>query len=218
MTPEKNVKKEPPIPQETSETTATENETVKTNPQKKEARSASRKSASFLAKIAILSAFGAILLFVEFPIFPATPWLKLNLSDLPTLLASFMFGPVSGTAVNAVKLGIALLIRGTSTGFVGDLSNLISGTLYAVTAGLIYKIRKDKHGAVLALVVSGIVFCVSMILCNAFILLPAFGITDKDAMSTTLLLTLAFNLIKTTLTGIATFLLYKKLHSLFKKF
>ena len=176
------------------------------------------RSASFLAKIAILSAFGAILLFVEFPIFPATPWLKLNLSDLPTLLASFMFGPISGTAVNAVKLGIALLIRGTSTGFVGDLSNLISGTLYAVTVGLIYKIRKDKRGAVISLVVSGIVFCVSMVLCNAFILLPAFGITNKDTMTTKLLLTLAFNLIKTTLTGITTFLLYKKLHTLFKKF
>lgn len=181
-------------------------------------KSAKYRSASFLAKIAILSAFGAILLFVEFPIFPATPWLKLNLSDLPTLLASFMFGPISGTAVNAVKLGIALLIRGTSTGFVGDLSNLISGTLYAVTAGLIYKIRKDKRGAIIALVASGAVFCISMILCNAFILLPAFGMTDENAMATTLLLTLAFNLIKTTLTGVATFLLYKKLHTLFKKF
>lgn len=181
-------------------------------------RSNTYRSATYLAKIAMLSALGCILLVIEFPIFPATPWLKLNFSDLPTLLASFMFGPVSGIIVNAVKVGITLLARGTSSGFVGDISNLISGTLYALTAGIIYKIRKDKIGAILALASGSFVFCVSMILCNAFILLPAYGITEKSAIAPLLLWTLLFNVIKTVATSLLTFLLYKKTHMLMQKF
>ena len=181
-------------------------------------RSNTYRSATYLAKIAMLSALGCILLVIEFPIFPATPWLKLNFSDLPTLLASFMFGPVSGIIVNAVKVGITLLARGTSSGFVGDISNLISGTLYALTAGIIYKIRKDKIGAILALAAGSFVFCVSMILCNAFILLPAYGITEKTAIVPLLLWTLLFNVIKTVATSLLTFLLYKKTHKLMQKF
>lgn len=181
-------------------------------------RSNTYRSATYLAKIAMLSALGCILLVIEFPIFPATPWLKLNFSDLPTLLASFMFGPVSGIIVNAVKVGITLLARGTSSGFVGDISNLISGTLYALTAGIIYKIRKDKIGAILALAAGSFVFCISMILCNAFILLPAYGITEKTAIVPLLLWTLLFNVIKTVATSLLTFLLYKKTHKLMQKF
>lgn len=181
-------------------------------------RSNTYRSATYLAKIAMLSALGCILLVIEFPIFPATPWLKLNFSDLPTLLASFMFGPVSGIVVNAVKVGITLLARGTSSGFVGDISNLISGTLYALTAGIIYKIRKDKIGAILALAAGSFVFCISMILCNAFILLPAYGITEKTAIVPLLLWTLLFNVIKTVATSLLTFLLYKKTHLLMQKF
>jgi len=184
----------------------------------KNKKSTVRKSASYLAKLAILSAFGAVLLFLEFTIFPAVPWLKLNFSDVPTLLASFMFGPVSGIIVNAVKIGITLIIRGTSSGFVGDLSNLISGSLYALCAGLIYKIRKNKSGAIISLGVGSAVFCLSMILCNAFILLPAYGITDRAAMVPILWWTLLFNVIKTAVTCVITFFLYKRLHNLFSKF
>jgi len=173
------------------------------------------RSAAYLAKIAILSALGFVLLVIEFPIFPATPYLQLNVSDLPTLLASFMFGPISGIIVNALKTALGLL-RSTSGG-IGELSNLISGTIYAFSAGVIYKLKKDKTGAIIALIAGSTVFIVSMLLCNALILLPAYGITD-GAMKPLLLWTALFNLIKTGLTSALTFFLYKKTHALFGKF
>lgn len=193
-----------------NQTENTQNEQIK--------RSNAHRSAAYISKIAMLSALGCVLLLIEFPIFPATPWLKLNFSDLPTLLASFMFGPISGTIVNAVKIGVTLLARGTSSAFVGDLSNLISGTLYALTAGIIYKLKKDKSGAIIALISGSLLFCISMIACNAFLLLPAYGIKDQSAMIPLLLWTLLFNVIKTSVTSLLTFFLYKKLHMLFKKF
>ena len=158
------------------------------------------------------------MLYIEFPILPMVGHLKLNISDVPSLLASFMFGPISGTIVNAIKIGLCLLLRGTSTGFVGDLSNLVSGTLYAITAGIIYLIKKDKLGAILALIFSSIVFCIAMWFCNQWFLLPMFGITENAAMMPMLWWTLLFNVIKTTLTCVITMLIYKKLHNLFNKF
>ena len=180
-------------------------------------KSFARKSAAYLAKIAILAAFGVVLLFIEFPVFPAVSFLKLNVSDCPALIAAFMFGPVSGVIVNAIKVGLCLLLRGTSTGFVGDISNLISGSLYAVIAGVIYYIKKDKTGALLALVLSSVVFCGVMLLCNAYMLFPFFGITDKNTISSFLWWTLLFNVIKCTLTSVITFYVYKHTRKLFNK-
>ena len=187
----------------------------KTCPVKKHAKI--YKSATYIAKIAMLCAAAVGLLYIEFPIFTATPWLELNVSDFPALLASFMFGPISGVIVNGVKVGLCLLLRGTSTGFVGDISNLVSGTLYALAAGVIYKIKKDKAGAIISLVVSGALFIASMWIFNRFVLLPLFKIPE-DTYTAVLLWTALFNLVKVSVTGIITFFVYKSVHFLFNKF
>lgn len=185
---------------------------------KQKAKKIAKKSVSYLAKVSILSAMAVILLYIEFPLLPAVPHLKLNVSDVPALLASFMFGPITGTIVNAVKVGMCLLLRGTSTGFVGDLSNLVSGTLYVVVAGVVYLIKKNKLGAILALISSSIVFCVAMWFCNQWFLLPMFGIKDQATMMPMLWWTLLFNFIKTTLTCVITMFIYKGTHRLFNRF
>jgi len=172
----------------------------------------------YLAKVAILTALGVVLLLIEFPIFPATPHLQLNISDVPSLLAAFMYGPVTGVLVSSLKVGLGLLIRGTSTAFVGDLSNLISGAVYALSAGLIYVFRRKKSGAILGLAVGSVLFMAIMWLANQFFLLPMFGISDKGVMMPYLWWTLLFNAIKCTVTSVVTFLLYKATHSLFNDF
>ena len=178
---------------------------------KTNAREFSFKSITYLTKVSMFSALAVVLLYIEFPLLPAVPHLKLNVSDVPRLLATFMFGPITGTVVNAVKIGVCLLLRGTSTGFVGDLSNLVSGTLYTVVAGLIYLLRRNKVGAIIALSVSSAVFCVAMWFCNQWFLLPMFGIKDMAAMMPMLWWTLLFNVIKTVLTCLLTFFIYKPL-------
>ncbi|MCH5156373.1 MAG: ECF transporter S component [Clostridiales bacterium] len=177
----------------------------------KNAQEVTFKSLTYLTKVSMLTAIAVVLLYIEFPLLPAVPHLKLNVSDVPTLLASFMFGPITGIVVNAVKIGVCLLLRGTSTGFVGDLSNFISGTLYAGLAGLIYLIRRGKIGAVISLVVSSIAFCIAMWFCNQYMLLPMFGIKDMDVMMPMLWWTLLFNVIKTVLTCALTYFIYKPL-------
>lgn len=185
----------------------------KTQPDKQEKQ---EKTVRILAKCAVLAALGVLLLFVEFPLLPAVPWLKLNISDLPSLLASFMFGPLWGVAVNAVKVAISM--AWSSTGFVGELSNFISGSLYCLVAGLIYLKHKTKVGAVISLACSSVVFCAAMWLCNQFLLLPFFGMTDNAVVVPALWWTLLFNVIKTAITSVVTFVVYKSTHKLFARF
>ena len=177
----------------------------------KNAKEVTFKSLTYLTKVSMLTAIAVVLLYIEFPLLPAVPHLKLNVSDVPTLLASFMFGPITGIVVNAVKIGVCLLLRGTSTGFVGDLSNFISGTLYAGIAGLIYLIRRGKLGAVISLVISSVAFCIAMWFCNQYMLLPMFGIKELEVMMPMLWWTLLFNVIKTVLTCALTYFIYKPL-------
>ncbi len=178
---------------------------------KRTAKEKTTYSAIFLAHVALFSALGVALLYLEFPLFPATPWLEMNFSDVPTLLAAFMYGPITGAAVNVIKIVVKLLISGTSTNLVGPLSNLISGTVYAVVAGLIYKLRRNKKGAILSLGASSVVFCAAMWLCNQFILLPFYGMTASEVMMPALWWTLLFNVIKTLATCVITFVIYKPL-------
>ena len=172
----------------------------------------------YLAKIAILTALGVVLLLIEFPIFPAVPHLKLNISDVPSLLAAFMYGPVTGVVVSSLKVGIGLLIRGTSTAFVGDLSNLLSGAVYALAAGVVYLIRRRRTTAVIGLSVGSILFMLVMWFANDLFLLPMFGISDPAVKMTYLWWTLLFNAIKCAATSVVTFLLYKATHKLFNAF
>lgn len=176
------------------------------------------KALSYLLKLAILSAIGVVLLAIEFPLFPATPWLELNISDFPTLIASFMFGPLSGAIVNAVKIAISLFLWQTNTGFVGEMSNLISGTLYALVAGSIYILHRNKKGAIVALAISSGVFCLTMTLCNRYFLLPMYGMDAEPAVYGIIAWTVLFNVIKTVLTSVITFYVYKRTRQLFARF
>lgn len=176
------------------------------------------RALSYLIKIAILSAIGVVLLAIEFPLFPATPWLELNVSDFPTLIASFMFGPLSGAIVNAVKIAISLFLWQTSTGFVGEMSNLISGTLYALIAGSIYILHRNKKGAIVALVISSAVFCLTMTLCNRYFLLPMYGMDAKPAVYGIMAWTVLFNVVKTVITSVVTFYVYKRTRRVFDRF
>ena len=202
------------------------------NKQKKE-RNDRSFSVSLIAKLAILSAMAVVLLYIEFPLLPATPWLKLNVSDVPTLLASFMFGPISGIVVNGVKVGVCLLIRGTSTAFVGDLANFLVGCSFVLPASILYQKLLSKKGAVASLALGTGVMTVFGSLFNAWFLIPRFAVmyglpldaiiamgtqvngAITDLSTLVLLAVVPFNLLKGVLVSVLTFFLYKRVERLF---
>ena len=99
-----------------------------------------------IAMTGMLSAVAAVLMFLSFSIPLVPSFLKMDFSELPALIASFAFGPVSGAAVCLVKNLVNVL--STTTGGVGELSNFLLGVSFVVPAGWIYARHKTRRGAI----------------------------------------------------------------------
>ena len=188
-----------------------------------------------LVIMAMFSAVAAVLMYVEFPItFIAPAFYEMDLSEVPVMIGSFMLGPCAGVIMEAVKVLLKLVLKGTSTAFVGDFANFILGCALVVPALVLYHTKKTKKRAVIGLVTGGIVLIVSGVFLNALYLLPKYsqlygmpvetfinmGAAINPAISnifTFVILAVApFNLIKATVVGVITMLLYKYLSRLIK--
>ena len=81
-----------------------------------------------LTVTAMLSAVAFLLMFIEFPIPALIPsFVKMDISDLPELLAAFSLGPVYGVAVTFFKNLLFALIHGTSSACGGDVQLYLRG-------------------------------------------------------------------------------------------
>ena len=110
-------------------------------------RGAASRRVRALAVTAMLSAAATVLMALDFPIpFLIPPFVKMDFSELPALLAAFALGPASGAAVCLVKNLVNLTM--SSTQGVGELCNFLLGICFVVPAGLIYKRRRTRSGAI----------------------------------------------------------------------
>ena len=128
-----------------------------------------------LTVTAMLSAVAFILMFIEFPIPALIPsFVKMDVSDLPELLAAFALGPLYGVAVALVKNALHILIKGTSSAYVGELCNFTLGAVFALTAGLIYRMKKNRAGALLGSIAGAALMALLSVPLNFFIVYPAY--------------------------------------------
>ena len=74
--------------------------------------------------VGICAAIATVLHMLDFPLlFLAPGFYKLDFSELPVLLAGFFLGPSATVACEGIKILLKLLLKGTSTAFVGDFAN-----------------------------------------------------------------------------------------------
>ena len=93
-------------------------------------------------------------IFFDFPlVFLAPEFYKLDLGEIPAMIGGFALGPVAGVVIELVKILLKLVIKGTSTAFVGDLANFVVGCAFLVPASIVYHLKKTKKTARLALTV-----------------------------------------------------------------
>lgn len=125
-----------------------------------------------LTMIAMLSGISYVLAFIEFPVPLSPTFARMDLSDFPALIGAFAFGPFAGLAIELVKNTLQLI--STSTGGIGELANFVMGGLFVFTAGLTYKLRKTKTGALISCVIASIVMGIMAVVMNYFVLLSMF--------------------------------------------
>ncbi|SEW37189.1 ECF transporter S component [[Clostridium] fimetarium] len=184
--------------------------------------------------IAMLSALAFILMFFEFPIPFVPDFYKIDASEIPVLIGAFMFGPAAGVVIEGVKVLLHLVIKGTTTVFVGDFANFILGCFYVVPAATIYLFKKTKKSAIIGMIVGTAVLVIAGCLLNAFYLLPKYaelyGIPMEyliaagtavnsnitNVFSFVALAVAPFNILKGTLVAIATGVLYKYVSKIIK--
>ena len=185
-----------------------------------------------LTVTAMLGAVATVLMMLEFPIpFLIPPFVKMDFSELPALLAAFSMGPISGVAVCLIKNLINLLF--TTTGGVGELCNFLMGVCFVLPAGWIYKLKKSRGGALLASIVGAAAMAVLCLPINYFISYPFYSslmpldaiigmyqslIPSVDGLLACLVIfNMPFTLLKGLLDVVLAFLIYKPLSPLLRK-
>ena len=135
---------------------------------------AQRSRTHRIAVTAMLSAAATVLMFLEFPIpFLIPSFVELDFSELPALLAAFSLGPASGVVVCLVKNVIkGLLFSGT--GGVGEMCNFLLGICFVIPAGLIYRYKKTRSGALLGALAGAVIMAVCSVPLNYFVSYPVY--------------------------------------------
>ena len=180
-----------------------------------------------LTGTAMLGAVAAVLMYLEFPIPIMPSFVKLDVSELPALLAAYAYGPVSGIAVCLIKNLIKL--PSTSTAAVGELFNFVMGALFVGVAGFVYKRSKTRRSALIGAGLGAVIMAVVSVPYNYFIVYPAYVVlyhlpldaiflmirrpptSTLGLMACLLTFNLPFTLFKGLLDAALCFLIYKPL-------
>ncbi len=186
-----------------------------------------------MVKISVLGVISMVLMFFDLSVWFAPPFLKLDISDLPSLIAAFAMGPMAGVITQFLKNILHLLVEGSSTGGVGEISNFFVGSILVYTAGYIYYKEKTFKRAILGLIVGVILMAICASVSNYFVIFPLYSkILPLDqiiAMASklnryvvdykTLILyaVVPFNLLKGTVVSVITLIIYKKVSPILHK-
>ncbi len=123
---------------------------------------------------AMLSAIAFALMFIEFPVPVMPSFIKFDISDLPPLFASFALGPVYGVIAELIKNILHIIVKGTTSAGVGELSNFLLGAVFCLVAGFIYKSEKNKKRAVVGCIAGALAMGIICLPINYFIVYPAY--------------------------------------------
>lgn len=141
------------------------------------------KKTNLLVKGAILLAISFVLTFFEFPVIPSVPWLKLDFSAVPLLLAALMFGPLFGLTLTGMLQILDIFVKGSQTGGVGQLANFLLLGSFILTVSLIYKRNNKSKMLIPAMLAGTVALIIAAIVANHFILVPLYSpkiVENKD--------------------------------------
>lgn len=191
--------------------------------------------ARYVAYMGMFAALAGVLMYIEIPLlFIAPEFYKLDLSEIPVLICTFSMGPTAGVICEFLKILIKLLLRGTSTAFVGELANFVVGCSFVLPASIIYNSKRTFKRAVVALAVGGLIMTAFGSLFNALYLIPAYsklyGMPIEalisaakevrggvnSVMTMAIFCVAPFNLIKAILVSVITIPLYKRVKKIIR--
>lgn len=200
---------------------------LNTQPQKRSAKDvfANYFTATRMAYLALFTAMAYILYlpWLEFRLFPAVPFMKVDFSNSFVMISGFALGPVAGVVVGVLKEILHALTFSQTVG-IGEIANILMLLPYVLIPSLIYKKRKGIKVVIVSLAIGCLAQTVWSVPVNYLLTFPffysAFGYGSwVDGMQFYLKVwywAVLFNFIKCLLITAAVLLLYKPLSRLIK--
>lgn len=178
----------------------------------------------------MLSAIAFALMFLDFSVPFMPSFIKMDLSELPALIGSFAYGPIAGVIICLIKNLLHLLI--SSTGGVGELSNFLLGASFVFVAGMVYKLKKNRTGALFGSIAGALIMGIFSVFSNYFLVYPIYyNFMPKEAilaayqmifsgvdniLECLIVFNMPFTFLKGILSVVITFLIYKRLSPILK--
>ncbi|GGB46455.1 ECF transporter S component [Fictibacillus barbaricus] len=172
-----------------------------------------------MVAVSMLSTIAYVLMMFDFPFPGLPPFLQIDFSEVPALLAAIIFGPAAGVMVEAIKNVLHYGITGSFTGVpVGQLANFVAGILFILPVSYLFRKKHTVKRLSIGLVFGTVLMTFMMGLLNYVIILPAYTwFLGADPMSSQMMIELIlkgiapFNLIKGTIITLLFIALYNRM-------
>ena len=186
-----------------------------------------------IVQVGMLAAIAVVLMLFEIPLPFAPSFYEIDFSEVPVMIGTFAMGPLAGAAIELVKILLNFFINGTTTAGVGEVANFLIGCALVVPAGIIYRRKRTRKGAIIGMAAGTVFMTLLGCVLNAYVLLPTYAaafqlpIDSLVAMGTAVngsitdLFTFVafavapFNILKGVLVSLIVFLIYKKISPVF---
>lgn len=186
-----------------------------------------------IVQVGMLAAIAVVLMLFEIPLPFAPSFYEIDFSEVPVMIGTFAMGPLAGAAIELVKILLNFFINGTTTAGVGEVANFLIGCALVVPAGIIYRRKRTRKGAIIGMAAGTVFMTLLGCVLNGYVLLPTYAaafqlpIDSLVAMGTAVngsitdLFTFVafavapFNILKGVLVSLIVFLIYKKISPVF---
>ena len=186
-----------------------------------------------IVQVGMLAAIAVVLMLFEIPLPFAPSFYEIDFSEVPVMIGTFAMGPLAGAAIELVKILLNFFINGTTTAGVGEVANFLIGCALVVPAGIIYRRKRTRKGAIIGMAAGTVFMTLLGCVLKAYVLLPTYAaafqlpIDSLVAMGTAVngsitdLFTFVafavapFNILKGVLVSLIVFLIYKKISPVF---
>lgn len=176
-----------------------------------------------ITTFAMLAALGYVISLFSFSLFPSTAanFLKLDFSNVTTLLAGYMLGPVSAILVEAIKQALCCI---TSLTFgVGEIANFLITSSFVLVPSILYRFKKGIPSVLVGMSIGTALQICAALLFNRVLTYPIYCYVFREFLPSaselfkkTFGLLIAFNAIKAVSVCIITLPIYKRLSKAMK--
>ena len=166
-----------------------------------------------ITSIGLLVALSIIADIYSFPILPQAPFLLYNPGSVFLLIGSFKLGPKTGIVMCFMNAILFVIITGKGGPYGALMNFLATGTLVYISSQ-IYLLHHNKKGAILGLILGTLAMTLIMVPANMIITPLYLGVDRGIVVNMLIPVIIPFNLFKGIISGVLTFILYKRLYPL----